>query len=160
MSGRKETLIRALEALAEICGPIAVNARLAKTEVMRDDERVKHDPSFWNEDFFRWALDRCVYRDRCFCGVGALCADFGSWAVFHNTVPCTRRIFQELLENAGLFIADGLVYGLILREDLESLTSLQDAPEGCETRARPMNGDQREQELRSRPIRRTCEIRD
>lgn len=78
-----------------------------------------HDPAAWAEDFHRWALANCVYRDRCFGGIGCLHRDFGEWAVSHESVPCTRDVFEQLLRDAGFLFADGLVYGLILKEDWE-----------------------------------------
>lgn len=67
------------------------------------------------EDFQRWALDRCVYRNRCFGEIGALCGDFGEWAIAHDSVPCTRSTFEALLRAAGFLFADGLVSGLMLK---------------------------------------------
>ena len=77
-----------------------------------------HDPSAWAEDFHRWALARCVWRDRGFGGIGALHTDFSEWSIARDDVPCTRTTFERLLSDAGFFRADGLVSGLVLREDL------------------------------------------
>ena len=45
----------------------------------------------------------------------------------HTTaVPCTRDIFERLLEESGHLIADGLVSGLILRADFEWASGLKD----------------------------------
>ncbi len=54
-------------------------------------EPQSHNPSAWDEDFHRWALDRCVWRDRCFGGIGALHADFSEWSVAREDVLCTRN---------------------------------------------------------------------
>jgi hypothetical protein len=71
----------------------------------------------WAEDFHRWALDHCVYRDRCFGGIGALHRDFCEWLIAHDEVPCTRQAFESLMDESGFFSVDGMVSGLILRED-------------------------------------------
>jgi hypothetical protein len=72
-----------------------------------------------NEDFYRWALHRCVYHDRFFGDIRALCADFGEWAIAHDSVPCTRATFEALLRDAGFLYADGLVSGLVLKSGLK-----------------------------------------
>jgi hypothetical protein len=67
------------------------------------------------ESFHHWTLDRCIYRDRCFSEIGALWADFGEWAIAHDSLPCTRSTFEALLRDAGFLFADGLVSGLMLK---------------------------------------------
>lgn len=83
------------------------------TEGMRS-----HAPDAWNEDFLIWVLDRCCWRDRCSGGVGALHRDFCNWAIAQDSVPCRLDTFALLLEQQGFLSADGLVYGLVLSEDL------------------------------------------
>jgi hypothetical protein len=78
-----------------------------------------HDPAAWAEDFHRWALSRCIFRDRCFGGIGALQRDFCEFQVLRDEVPCTGRTFEALLKEAGFFFADGLVYGLLLKPKLD-----------------------------------------
>lgn len=80
-----------------------------------------HDPRAWAEDFQRWALARCVYRDRCFGGIGALHTDFCEWAIVSESVPCQRRTFEVLLTESGFLLAEGLVSGLFLTADLWAL---------------------------------------
>jgi hypothetical protein len=113
-----QTLKRALEALWGICEAVTANASLGKDGPSDEVGIANHEPMFWQEDVFRWAMERCVYRDRCFGGIGALCADFAEWAISAKSVPCTLRTFRQLLEEAGLFVVDGLVYGLTLRQDI------------------------------------------
>lgn len=72
----------------------------------------------WAEDFHRWTLDQCVWRPRDFGRIGALCADFGCWALEHDSAPCQRTTFEALLADAGFLFADGMVSGLILKADL------------------------------------------
>jgi hypothetical protein len=71
----------------------------------------------WAEDFHRWALSNCVYRDRRFGGIGALHTDFCRWTLSHDSVPCRDETFKRLLRDAGFFFADGLVYGLMLKDN-------------------------------------------
>ena len=82
---------------------------------------IEHDSANWLEDFHRWILDRCLYRARCFGGVGALHRDFCEWASEHQFVPCTRRTFERLLSDQGFLLAEGLVSGLFLRADYEAV---------------------------------------
>lgn len=88
-------------------------------EIKEWDEQAipAHDPAAWAEDFHRWAFGCCVYRDRHFGGIGALHTDFCQWTNAHESVPCTRMTFEALLRDQGFFFADGLVYGLLLKED-------------------------------------------
>ncbi|MGB9418285.1 MAG: hypothetical protein WCB58_18375 [Acidobacteriaceae bacterium] len=78
-----------------------------------------HDSTAWAEDFHRWAISRCVFRDRSFGGISALWRDFAEWQVMRDEVPPTRRTFEALLRDAGFLFADGLVYGLLLKPKLD-----------------------------------------
>jgi len=77
-----------------------------------------HDPAAWAEDFHRWPLVRCCFRDRCFGGIGALHADFCNHQIARNDVPCQRSVFERLLRDAGFLFVDGLVSGLVLKADV------------------------------------------
>lgn len=120
-----EVLQRALDALRAVCipGPVqAVRTAPAEPPVSVAPLPVPtHDPAEWREPFAKWALSVCAYRDRCFGGIPALCADFGKWAVTHDSVPCRIDTFEALLRDAGFLCADGLVSGLILKSDLWAL---------------------------------------
>lgn len=72
-------------------------------------------PAAWAENFHRWMLERCTFQIRRFGGVEALYQDFCSWSKVHEELPAPRPIFDDLLAGAGLFQANGLVSGLILR---------------------------------------------
>jgi hypothetical protein len=75
-----------------------------------------HHPSGWAQDFHTWANLHCVFRDRCFGAIGCLHVHFcerTSTRVEH----CARETFEALLRDQGFEIADGLIYGLILKED-------------------------------------------
>jgi hypothetical protein len=78
-----------------------------------------------------WLLERCVYRDRCFGGVGALYLDLSRWCADHGqTAPESRRAFAAELQVEGFAVTtDGLVYGLMLGEDLETVMHFQGVPD-------------------------------
>jgi hypothetical protein len=69
-----------------------------------------------------WLLDRCVYRDRWRGGTSSLYVDLARWCVDHGRpVPASRAAFVTGLQAEGFQVTpDGLVYGLILRDDLEA----------------------------------------
>jgi hypothetical protein len=89
---------------------------------MRDfsDAPSDHDPAAWREDFAGWRVESCIHREgrQDSGGIGCLWVDFCEWTVGRDSVPCPRRTFERLLEDAGLLVVDGLVSGLILRSDL------------------------------------------
>jgi hypothetical protein len=82
-----------------------------------------HDPTAWAEDFHRWAITECVFRDRCFGGIGRLLRHFCEWQVTRDEVPCTRKTFEALLSHGGFFFAEGLVYGLLLKAEVLAMES-------------------------------------
>jgi len=94
----------------------------------------------WKEDFHRWALENCVYRARCFGGVKALHNDFCDWAIARDEVPCRRKAFEWLLREAGMFFADGLVSGLILRLDFEANANFVTAQRCAEAELKAASG--------------------
>jgi len=79
-----------------------------------------HDYEAWSEDFAAWRKERCAHREGRddWGGVGALLVDFGEWADTHNSLPCTRQVLEALLRDAGFYVVDGLVRGLVLLADL------------------------------------------
>jgi hypothetical protein len=113
MNGQSEALLRAMEALDLVCRNSPISAPQDRSTISAVD------PFAWAEDFHRWALSRCAYRDRCFGGIGVLHRDFCEWAASHESVPCTRRTFEQLLSQSGFYFAEGMVSGLILRVDFE-----------------------------------------
>lgn len=85
---------------------------------------IRHpSPAAWAEDFHRWALKSCVYRDRWFSGIAALHKDFRDWCLNRDEVPCSVTTFERLLLGAGFLLADGLMSGLTLKADWESYES-------------------------------------
>lgn len=108
--------------LPESALPLVEELRAKKPDILallQEREMPDHDPAAWAEDFHRWAMTRCRFKDRCFGETGALLSDFGEWATQHDSVPMRRETFEALLRDQGFFFADGLVYGLILAEDLK-----------------------------------------
>jgi hypothetical protein len=77
-----------------------------------------------------WLLERCVYRDRWWGGTAALHLDRARWCADHGRrVPVSRRAFVTGLQAEGFQVTpDGLVYGLILRDDLEAHERFQSPP--------------------------------
>ena len=92
-----------------------------------------------------WMLARCVYRDRCFGGVGALFLDLTRWCADHGMpLPESRRAFTAELQSEGFAVTtDGLVYGLMLGEDWEAHERAQAAPEASGPPARPEGAKRR-----------------
>jgi hypothetical protein len=75
------------------------------------------DPAAWRDAFWCWIEAECVFRQRCFGGIGSLHVHFCEWAKDHDSVPSTRQTFERLLADAGFLIADGMVSELVLAED-------------------------------------------
>ena len=72
----------------------------------------------FEEDLHRWAMQRCVFRDRCWGGVSGLHLDYVKWCGQAMDVPCSREQFREWFFDNRFSLKDlGLVYGLILRVD-------------------------------------------
>jgi hypothetical protein len=82
-----------------------------------------NDPEPWAEDFFRWIPERCISREgrEDWGGVGCLWVDFCEWAVQNDSVPCQRKTFEQLLQDAGFPVEDGMACGLVLAGDLEAV---------------------------------------
>jgi hypothetical protein len=77
----------------------------------------------WREDFNRWKAENCAHSEgRDDSGaIGYLWVDFCEWAVEHGSVPCQRRTFERLLQDAAFPLKDGMAAGLLLRADLEAV---------------------------------------
>lgn len=103
---------------------VSANAAPRDSFTCGPDRGPGHDPFAWAEDFHKWALSKCVFRDRCFGGIWALHRDFCEWTISRESVPCRRMTFERLLADQGFLLADGFVSGLILREDLCDLPCL------------------------------------
>jgi hypothetical protein len=81
-----------------------------------------HDPACWQADFTRWLAANCVSREgkQDSQSVGSLHVDFCEWATTHDSVPCRRSVFEQLLASSGLCVADGLVQGLALLAEIQA----------------------------------------
>jgi hypothetical protein len=81
------------------------------------------DPAAWSEDFARWQAENCIHREGWddWGGIGSLWVDFCEWTVGRDSVPCTRRTFERLLDDAGFLCSEGMVSGLILRADFDAV---------------------------------------
>ncbi len=77
-----------------------------------------------------WLLENCLFLDRWWGGTGSLYLDAARWCAAHGRpVPESRRAFTAALRREGFQVgSDGLVAGLILREDLEAIERSQAAP--------------------------------
>jgi hypothetical protein len=84
------------------------------------------EPDAWREPFHIWMMTACVRRHRGSGGIGCLHVRFAEWCAAGNQVcPPMRLTFVRLLTDAGFSFSDGLVNGLLLREDLEAATMLR-----------------------------------
>jgi hypothetical protein len=92
-----------------------------------------------------WMLERCVFRDRCWGGIGALYLDLARWCAEQGQpAPESRWAFVTALRAEGFQITvDGLVYGLVLKEDLEAHEHFQAAPEASGQTAKRRNAGRR-----------------
>ena len=77
-------------------------------------------PAAWAEDFHRWMLERCTFQIRKFGNIEFLYSDFSVWSQAHERQPASPSVFVQLLTDAGLFQANGLVNGLILHRELRT----------------------------------------
>ena len=104
--------------------PLVEELRTHKAEIialLQSRTNQEPDSAPENDGLGLWMLARCVYRDRCFGGVGALYLDLSRWCADHGqTAPESRRAFAAELQAEGFAVTtDGLVYGLMLGEACE-----------------------------------------
>jgi hypothetical protein len=81
------------------------------------------DPSFWSDDFAKWALAECLWLDRGCFSASVLYDSFCDWCSKQDTVACMLETFEALLEDEGFLIAGGQVSGLMLKTDLKLLAA-------------------------------------
>jgi hypothetical protein len=81
------------------------------------------DSAAWQVDFNWWMSERTIHRAGCddAGGIRCLWSDFCSWAIANQTVRCVFQTFERLLIAAEFEIRNGMVLGLVLREDYESV---------------------------------------
>ena len=80
------------------------------------------EPAIWEDDFSRWALAECLFKDGCLWRLEALHLHFCEWCQGRDAVGCMADTFAALLDLESLTVTAGLVYGLVLREEYVSLT--------------------------------------
>ena len=88
---------------------------LAQVELMPDEVRL------WDDAMHAWTKARCAFREKSWGSVSSLYVDHIEHA--HQTggmFAPDRETFQAILMALGFQIHDGMVYGLILREDAEA----------------------------------------
>jgi hypothetical protein len=74
----------------------------------------------FEDELHRWAMERCVFRDRCWGGISGLHLDYRLWCREVMYVPCSEEQFTQWIGNNSFYVNEGgLVYGLILRVDDE-----------------------------------------
>lgn len=83
----------------------------------------EHAPAAWRADFDQWRAEKCIQRREpgdsgC---IKSLWNDFVDWTLARERVPCVRPTFERLLTDAGFQLKNGMVLGLLLREDFESV---------------------------------------
>jgi hypothetical protein len=116
--------------------PMLAELRQHKPEIIallqsRTEQETESEPD--SDALGLWMLARCVYRDRCWGGVGALHLDLARWcADCGRPMPASRRAFVMMLQAEGFEVtADGdFVYGLILASDWEAHEHYRAAPAG------------------------------
>lgn len=108
--------------------------REMKSEILNLlSDRSPDAPEACREDFAGWAAARCAHREGRddWGGIGCLLVDFAEWCASRDATPCPRTTFEQLLQDAGFRLKDGMVSGLVLREDLWPLEPVHGAPEGA-----------------------------
>jgi hypothetical protein len=71
-----------------------------------------------DEEWGLWLLEQCFYVDGWWGGASCLFLDLARWlAERGRPVPASRLAFVTALQAEGFQVSDGLVYGLILKED-------------------------------------------
>jgi hypothetical protein len=83
---------------------------------------LEEHPEAYEEGFGGWLEARCIFRDGAWWGLGALHDDYAVWCdKVGQEVPGSLRTFKSLIGSSGFRITDdGLVYGLVLEQDLRS----------------------------------------
>jgi hypothetical protein len=117
--------------------PLADSLRTYKPEIVallqsRSEQEAESAPE--RDALGLWMLARCVYRDRCFGGVGALYLSLARWCAEHGRpAPESRRAFAAVLLAKGFTVTtDGLVVSLVLREDVLAHELFQNPPAKAE----------------------------
>jgi len=89
--------------------------------LMAQVELLPSEIQAWNDAMRAWTQARCALRERSWGSVSSLYVDHVAHA--HQTggmFAPDRETFQAILMALGFAIEDGMVYGLLLREDEEA----------------------------------------
>jgi hypothetical protein len=88
--------------------------------------RTEQQPDPDNDGLGLWLLDRCLFRDHSWSGVAPLHLDRSRWCAEHGRpMPGSRRAFVTALQAEGFAVDDGLVYGLLFREEATTPAPVQ-----------------------------------
>lgn len=75
----------------------------------------------WDDTMRAWTQARCAFREQSRGSVSRLYVDHIEWAhQIRQPFICDRETFQAVLMALGFQIQDGMVSGLLLREDWEA----------------------------------------
>ena len=135
--------------------PLADSLRMFKPQIVALlQSRTEQEPESAPESdvLGLWMIARCVYRDRCWGGVGALYLDLARWcAAQGRPVPESRRAFTAELQTEGFAVsADGLVYGMMLAEDAKAYPLSQSTPAASKMPERTTTAKRRKAEGENR----------
>jgi hypothetical protein len=76
--------------------------------------RCLDDAAAWEDDFERWWLDRCTFKDGAWSAIHRLHNDYNEWALHNYGVPCRLGVFEALLRGEGCRIQGTRVHGVAL----------------------------------------------
>lgn len=75
-----------------------------------------------NAVIYPWATSQCTFMDRAWGGLSSLYVSNCEWCAAHNMAPIPEmETFATILMALGFSVKDGMVYGLIFKEDLEAV---------------------------------------
>lgn len=117
--------------LPENLRPLTEHIRTCKAEIIQTLSREAGRPpettlAEWGDIFAGWTRANCRWRERSYGSASHLYIDCCEWSHAHGhpLVP-DLQAFETILTQLGMDIQDGLVYGLLMREDAclaESIT--------------------------------------
>ena len=120
-----------MEALESVCTKATANAApsVQPSSVLRSQQPPPppYDLAEWREPLARWMESDCVAHWRLNGCVGRLHVAFSEWEAGKGEVPCTRAVFEALLQEQGFEIHPTLAFvdGLMLRADVDGDESVQ-----------------------------------
>ena len=108
-----------------------------RAETLAQVELLPAEVRQWDEAMLRWTQTRCAFRERSWGSLSSLYISHIEHA--HQTggmFAPDRETFQAILMALGFQIEDGMVYGLILREDWEAASYVPPVPKPTPSRKR------------------------